>query len=56
MVILEPNENIESALKKFRRKVQQDQILKDVKKHQSFKTKMQKVRSKRLKKTGNKRK
>ncbi len=54
MVILEPNENIESALKKFRRKVQQDQILKDVKKHEFFQTKMQKVRSKKLKKTNKK--
>ena len=48
-VLLEGDESIEIALKKFRRKVQQDQILKEAKAHEFHRTKMQKFRARKLK-------
>lgn len=48
-VVVEGDENIEVSLKKFRRKVQQDQILKEAKAHEFHRTKMQKFRARKLK-------
>lgn len=35
-VIVQEGESIESALKRFKRKVQQDDIIKDIKKHSFY--------------------
>ena len=36
IVEVHPNENVESALRRFKRKVQQEDIIKDIKKHSFY--------------------
>jgi small subunit ribosomal protein S21 len=35
-VVLDENENLESALRRFKRKVQQEAIIKEIKKHSTY--------------------
>ncbi len=46
-VILKDEQNIESALKDFRRQVQRDQILKEAKNREFFKTRRAKLAQKK---------
>lgn len=50
-VVLNESEPIESALKKFRRKVQLDQILKDVKSKTFFMTRRARLAKKKIRKS-----
>lgn len=46
-VVLKEDENIENALKSFRRKLQRDQIFKEVKKRKRFMTRAEKLSQKK---------